>query len=127
LKPNRCLLLIEDEPFIADAISLFLPEYGYNVLLAIDGEAGVLRFQERRAEIDVVMCDLGLHKLSGLDVLKEIRRLDPEIPLILSSGFIDPQVQCQLSLIGVRHMIEKPVELNVIVNTLREIEMSATK
>jgi len=64
-----------------------LERLGFKVLAASDGEQALSLFRELRDEIDWVLCDLTMPGLNGWQVLDELRKLDPEARVILTSGF----------------------------------------
>jgi len=77
------VLIIEDEPAYVDALTIALEREGYDVSSATDGRAGVVAFLERPP--DIVLLDLMLPELSGLDVLRRIRK-DSDVPVIVLSA-----------------------------------------
>lgn len=77
------VLIIEDEPAYVDALTVALEREGYDVSTATDGRAGVVAFLERPP--DIVLLDLMLPELSGLDVLRRIRK-DSDVPVIVLSA-----------------------------------------
>jgi PAS domain S-box-containing protein len=85
--PDRCtVLVIDDEQGVRAVAGESLRCGGYKAITAKDGEEGLRVYEERRAEIDVVLLDMTMPGLSGLQVLEKLRALDPAVAVILSSG-----------------------------------------
>lgn len=80
---NAHILVVEDDQAIADVILFVLEQHGYGVAHAADGKAGLECFQHRRP--DLVVLDLNLPRLSGHGLFREMRHLDPAIPIIMVS------------------------------------------
>lgn len=74
-------MLIDDEQHIADVVLYFLKEHGFTALHASTGEQGLKWVRERNP--DLVLLDLNLPVLSGLDVFRELKRLRPDLPVIM--------------------------------------------
>jgi serine phosphatase RsbU (regulator of sigma subunit) len=81
--PKR-ILTIEDDATVRMNIVAYLEDSGYQMIQAADGLEGLNRFKEQCP--DLVLCDLRMPKLDGLDVLQEITRLSPDTPVIIVSG-----------------------------------------
>ncbi len=85
--PNRCtVLVIDDEQGVRAVARESLLYGGFEVITAKDGDEGLRVFAERRAEIDVILLDMTMPGLSGLQVLEKLREMDPGVGVILSSG-----------------------------------------
>ncbi len=78
------ILTIDDEPIVRSNIAAFLEDLNFEVLQAEDGEKGLLLYKQEKP--DVVLCDLRMPKVDGLEVLEEIRNNSPETPIIMISG-----------------------------------------
>jgi CheY-like chemotaxis protein len=108
VKGSGHILLIEDEQGIRDLVQRFLIELGYSVTCCVDGEEGVRYFREISENVDMVILDLIMPKLGGHDCFVELRKIDPSIPVVISSGFgIDTEVQKMLDS-GAKGFIQKP-------------------
>ena len=118
---RETVLLIEDEEMLRDLVKTVIESKGYNVLTASDGEEGIDLFERRHDEIDVVISDLGLPKISGEEVLKRIRLIAPSARLVAASGFIEPEVKSSLLDIGVTRIVQKPYMISEILKTVREV------
>ena len=75
------LLIIEDEPNLREQLQQYLQKHGYAVDAAEDGEAGF--FMGREYPFDLAIVDLGLPKLSGIDVIQKWRKLDKTFPILI--------------------------------------------
>jgi len=78
---NRQVLIVEDDPDIAQLISMYVGEAGYDALHFASGEAGLEAFEKSRP--DLVVLDLMLPGIDGLEVCKQIRRQDERIPVLM--------------------------------------------
>jgi PAS domain S-box-containing protein len=115
---NETILIVEDEPEIASVTREVLESFGYTVLSADDGEAGLALFVEHRGTIDLVILDRTLPKLSGDRVLHEMLELDPEVKVIVSSG--DTSVDLA-TVPGASKVLHKPYRLSSFFDTIREV------
>ncbi len=90
---SKLILTIEDDPIVRKNIVAYLADSGYELLEAADGHQGLELFRERQP--DLVLCDLRMPKIDGLDVLKEITRVAADTPVIIVSGagMIDDAIQ----------------------------------
>jgi two-component system cell cycle sensor histidine kinase/response regulator CckA len=81
------ILIVDDEPLVRAAGTHLLRSLGYDVVAAGDGVEGVRMFTEHHAELAAVICDQVMPELSGSDAAAEMLRIDPQVPVILCSGF----------------------------------------
>lgn len=81
------ILVVDDEPVVLKLACDILAHYGYHTLTAHDGEEAIRVFQERMSEIDLVLLDLTMPKLNGLECARRLRALNSAIPIIASSGY----------------------------------------
>ena len=81
---QKRILTIEDDATVRMNIVAYLEDSGYQMIQAADGLEGLHQFKDQRP--DLVLCDLRMPKLDGLDVLQEITQLSPDTPVIIVSG-----------------------------------------
>ncbi len=111
------ILIIDDERAIRKTLSEILSFEGYKIDEAADGEEGLKRFSEKT--FDLVLCDIKMPKLDGIEFLEKAREVNPDIPIIMISGHgnIDTAVEAVKK--GAFDYISKPPDLNRLLITLR--------
>jgi len=115
-------LFVDDEILLRKAAKRMLTGLGYEVLLAGNGREGVERYVEHRHRIGVVLLDVAMPVMSGAECCREIKRLNAEIPVLLTSGFPKgADLQSLLKLPNVRY-VQKPYELDDIITNLAALE-----
>ncbi|MEK9135550.1 MAG: ATP-binding protein, partial [Bacteroidota bacterium] len=118
---NETILVVEDEEAVVSLLEEFLASYGYTVITASNGVEGIQMFVQHRDEIDVIITDLGLPRLSGYDMFMRIRELDPTARVILASGYLDAELKRSLLDAGARRFIAKPFSPMIVAKALREV------
>src|SRR5262245_17152550 len=104
------ILIIDDEVHVAGMLAEAVSKEGYAVTVASDGEEGLVLIARNRP--DAVFLDVVLGEMSGIDVLRQIRRTDPNLPVILITGHADPNQLAEARRLGVTDIVEKPFLLN---------------
>jgi two-component system, response regulator, stage 0 sporulation protein F len=79
------ILLVDDEPSIQIVYREEFEDEGYEVVSAVDGEEGLQKFQNENP--DIVILDIHMPGMNGIEVLRQMKMLRPEIPVILSSAY----------------------------------------
>ena len=113
------ILIIEDEAAIRRVLIKILSEENdsYNVSEAEDGLAGIERL--RNEDFDLVLCDIKMPKMDGVEVLETVKKLKPEIPVVMISGHGDLDTAVNTMRLGAFDYISKPPDLNRLLNTVR--------
>jgi CheY-like chemotaxis protein len=91
------ILVIDDDELVRRSLRRYLEHYGYRVLMAENGEEGVTLFAERQPKIDLIILDLSMPKMSGVEVLAAIRELDAGVKVIVATGFASEQASLPVS------------------------------
>ncbi len=115
------VLFVEDEEEIRVAMMRTLSGKGYGVVGAVDGEEAVATYEAEHQDIDLVVLDLGLPRLSGWDVLTRVQKKNPEAKVVIVSGYFDPNIQAKLKSAGIRYLVQKPYSPAKLLRTIREI------
>ncbi len=103
------VLLIEDDPSIVAGLELNLALEGYEVLTASDGKTGLRLAQEKRA--DVILLDLMLPGVNGLEVLRQLRRRDADVPVLILTALGEEHDRVLGLQLGADDYISKPFGL----------------
>ncbi|MGL1934246.1 MAG: response regulator [Fibrobacterales bacterium] len=102
------ILLIDDEPVMLDVGKAILEDCGYTVLTASNGHTGVDVYKQHSKEIKLVVLDMVMPVMGGKDCCKLLKVIEPTLPIILVSGYTNPQDLDDLSKLGCNVFIEKP-------------------
>lgn len=101
-----CILIVDDEPSVGDALRLVLESKGYEVVLVTKGLDGIDQARKRRFDFGVV--DLFLTDTSGFEVITDLRNLQPQIPILLITAHGSPQVCAEAKKLGAVGALAKP-------------------
>ena len=115
------VLVVEDEQLMLRLLEKFLSQQGYQVLIASDGEEAVEVYHLHRLEIDVVLLDVGLPKLTGWDVLLKMKEDNPDVRVVIATGYLAPKMKTDMLSIAVKHFVDKPYVLDELVETIQSL------
>ena len=118
---GQTILLVDDEPGILNMAQKILRMSGYVTLTARDGSEAISLFVQSRGSIDLVISDIVMPSMDGVTLLGLIRKIDPGVRLIASSGFkegVGADKLAQLDRLGVSCMLEKPYTLDRLLTTI---------
>lgn len=118
---TETILIVEDEEALNEVLKTTLMSKGYSVLTAHDGLAGVNMYKEHQHEISLVLTDLGLPKMTGMEEFKRIRQLNPHARIIVATGYLDPEMRAEFIEEGVQKLIYKPYNPKEIAKIVREV------
>jgi two-component system, cell cycle sensor histidine kinase and response regulator CckA len=111
---GQTVLLVEDEEMLLDLLATLLEEHGYRVLTAHDGQEAVDIYKQFGEGISIVLSDMGLPKLGGWEVFRQMKEMNPNVRCILASGYFDPDLRLQMVKEGAVDFVQKPYVPNVI-------------
>ncbi len=116
-----CVLIIDDEAVVRDMAKKLFQGIGYSVVTADNGEEGIAKFEENKHQVKLIVLDLIMPKMDGRECYYEIRKRDPNVKVILSSGFTRNQSVSDLLADGVAGFIKKPYYRNEVCHMLRSL------
>ncbi|MFE3848910.1 sigma-54-dependent transcriptional regulator [Flavobacterium sp. LB3P45] len=113
------ILIIEDEAAIRRVLTKILSEENdtYQVEAAEDGASGFEKIKNN--DYDLVLCDIKMPKMDGVEVLEAVKKIKPEIPMVMISGHGDMETAINTMRLGAFDYISKPPDLNRLLNTVR--------
>jgi two-component system nitrogen regulation response regulator NtrX len=111
------ILIIDDEKSIRKTLTEILSYEGYKIDEAADGEEGLKKFKDKT--YDLVLCDIKMPKLDGIEFLERARQINDEVPIIIISGHGNIETAVEAVKKGAYDYISKPPDLNRMLITLR--------
>jgi DNA-binding NtrC family response regulator len=111
------ILIIDDEKAIRKTLSEILSYEGYKIDESGDGEEGFRKFKEK--EYDVILCDIKMPKMDGIEFLEKAKESNPDIPIIMISGHGTIETAVEAVKKGAYDYISKPPDLNRLLITIR--------
>ena len=113
------VFLVEDEQSMLYVLEKTLLKHGYKVLKATDGEMAIKIYQRHKDTIDIVLLDIGLPKMAGRDVLLKMKNENPDLKVVIASGYLEPKLKSELEQAGVKYFLPKPYMPHEVVKTFQ--------
>lgn len=113
------ILLVDDEEALLAAGKRALEELGYSVVTKRNGPEALAVFQAQPFHFDLVITDSTMPAMAGLDMVGEVRRIRPDIPVILNTGGAVADVIDKAKGVGIREIVAKPLDLCEFVRVVR--------
>ena len=113
------ILIIEDEAAIRRVLTKILSEES-DTYIVEDAEDGIQGLEKiKNNDYDLVLCDIKMPKMDGVELLEAVKKIKPEIPMVMISGHGDMETAIQTMRLGAFDYISKPPDLNRLLNTVR--------
>ncbi|MGD0914874.1 MAG: GAF domain-containing protein [Thermodesulfobacteriota bacterium] len=113
------ILVIDDEEAVRDILFQMLHTKGHEVVLAANGEEGIERF--KKEGFDLVFTDLGMPKISGWEVGKTIKGIDPKVPIAMITGWGMEVNREKMSESGIDLIVSKPFDFDQVIQLVSEV------
>lgn len=112
LTGNGRVLVVDDEPTVRTIVRLILEKAGYEVLEAENGETAIeaLNTGENRLVLDVVICDIRMPKINGVQAIEYFQREYPHVPIIVLTAYPETKMAVSFVRSGVADYLIKPVD-----------------
>ena len=117
---TETVLLAEDEDIVARATTMLLSKSGYRVIRCATGLEAVNLYRERGDEIDLILLDFRMPELNGAQAFKELRKIDPDVQIILMSGNLSLPEFKELKADGLHSILRKPCSRTELNAAIRE-------
>ena len=111
------VLVIDDDEVLLSLLSLTLREEGYDVVSTADGPQGILLYKEHKPAL--VLLDLGLPTMSGIEVLREIRQFDEKAKVIVVTGYGSVESAVVAIRYGAWDYVQKPVDIEALLKKMK--------
>ncbi len=120
LKGTESILVVEDEPLVRSLAATVLTQYGYQVMIAAEGNEALDIFRVHKKDIDLVLTDVVMPGMSGVELTKQLTSNKPDLKIIFMSGYIDKK----LDVSGITHsthvFLKKPFGSEALVRVVRQ-------
>ena len=120
------VLVIDDEEMIRDLAQKILTKAGYNVLLAESGQDGFRLYSENSHKIDLVLLDLIMEDVPGVETLQRIRKISPDVPCIISSGQAPTPGDIPDELNRNTYFLQKPYRAGQLTEMVKQIAVEVS-
>jgi len=117
---NETILLVDDEEAIRELGKDILASFGYTVLIASDGETALEIYRENKKKISLVILDIIMPGMGGRKCLEELLKINPELRIIIASGYSMNGPGKEILKAGAKGFISKPYNINQILKSVRE-------
>jgi PAS domain S-box-containing protein len=114
------ILFVDDEKPIADAMKLILSRLGYEVTSKVDSLDALKLFRENNESFDLMITDLVMPHMTGLELSKEVFNIKPEMPIILCTGYSETIDDEMMNEAGIRYRTTKPLVMTEMANVIRD-------
>ena len=121
---STTIMVVDDSPFASKQIKDIVEDNGYEVTsYAKDGEEAIELYKELKP--DIVILDIIMPGLNGLETAEILKKQDPDVKILMLSSLCDSGTMEEVKSIGVKHLIPKPLEADVLLASLEMVSKFA--
>jgi len=120
MNKNITILYVEDEEIIRDVIINVLDSMFKEFIIATNGLEGVEKYKQYQDKIDLIVTDINMPKLNGLDMLAQIKQINPFIPMIITTAHDDIDFLHKAIEVGVTGYVTKPIDIRKLIKTIEK-------
>ena len=118
---GELILVVDDEAPVREIARQILVSYGYSVIVAGDGTEALARYVERRSEVRLVITDMMMPHMDGAATIRALRRLDPSVRIVASSGLVARGQSMEAIDLGVDAILSKPYTADTLLRTISRV------
>ncbi|MEW6510582.1 MAG: response regulator [Bacteroidota bacterium] len=118
---HRGVLVVEDDAALRGLFGVMLEAEGYEVFQAENGQAGLEMLKSHSSEINVVITDLGLPRIGGVELISRVRQVHPGVKIIGTSGFGARAVRESVLAAGADDFVAKPFSLPDVIGKVKAL------
>jgi PAS domain S-box-containing protein len=118
---GETILIVDDEPAIQEIMKTSLETYNYKTIVASDGIEAIAVYAKHIDQVSVVLMDLMLPSLDGVTAIRTLKKINPNVKIIATSGLISSQKMEALASTGVTTILPKPYTINELLLTLQQV------
>ncbi|MEH1975862.1 MAG: response regulator [Nostoc sp.] len=118
---GELILVVDDEAAIQEITRTSLEDHNYKILVASDGIEAIALYAQNRDKISAVLMDIMLPSLDGLTAIRTLRKINPQVRIIASSGLMSDNKLSAVAAIGVNTFLSKPYTVNELLLSLQKV------
>jgi len=118
---SGAVLIVDDEETIRETAAMMLEDMGFTTLTAVDGEDGVHVYRAHQSEIVAVLLDMTMPRMDGKTCFTELKRINPDVQVLLSSGYNEQEATSRFAGRGLAGFIQKPYLPETLEANLRQV------
>ncbi len=115
------ILLVDDEALVREVAAEMLKQIGYGVVAARDGKEAIEKFRSGRNDFDMVILDMILPEMSGGEIYKALKSMNPDVRILLASGYSQDRQANEIMAQGCDGFIQKPFDMSQLSRKIREV------
>ncbi len=115
------IMIIDDEEIIAHLASEVLRTYGYDTEIFTNGVQAMQDFEKHRDKYDLVISDMSMPYMTGLQLSQKIKEMRPDLPIILCSGYSEKLYKEKALAMGISRYIQKPLDMDNLARVIRQL------
>jgi len=115
------VMIVDDEPAISEMVKSMLENFGYKADIYKTGLAAIEAFEQQPDKYDLLLSDLTMPQMTGLDLADQLHKKNPKLPVIIMTGFGDSLTVPTLEHYGIKRVIAKPVGVKELATTVRKV------
>jgi len=116
---HESILYVDDEVGVSSFAKNLLHRLGYDVVVRNNGHAAFETYQQNPDRFDLIITDLTMPKMTGLQLAKNVLEINPHMPIILCTGSISQDREGSAKDVGIEHVIKKPFDAQVLARSIR--------
>jgi len=121
LREKGTILVVDDEELIRETLLEILKNAGYQVITADNGLDGLEKYKRNQEKINLVISDMGMPHMNGLEFFKNLKSLNPSVRLIFTTGYLEHGSKSELLQKGARDVIFKPFRVQDLLSTISTV------
>lgn len=117
---TETILVVDDEAHIRNLAQSALSKLGYTIVMASDGESALFRYRQAQNQIRLVVLDLGMPGLGGWGCLQQLKALNPQLPVVITTGYVGENLRERARQEGAATLIAKPYLMETLARSVRQ-------
>ncbi len=117
---NINILYVEDEKALREITLNILEGFTKHQYVGVNGNEGLALFKKHQTDIDLIITDVNMPQMNGLDMIKEIKKINPNIPIIVATAFSNTEYLLKAINIGVDKYVLKPVDMKKLLQIMNQ-------